>query len=233
MQIYYHKKLLEQAFAKESARLQEYGVGLVTNTQITTNLATYIQEALNYPLNERTLRNYWNRFEENPAFQIPQAAVLDGLASYLGFPDYSVWLVAQKVQEPPKKDNSRKKLYVIFIVTLVLLAIVVGTYNYVTRERWMQWEQDHYVEVSFDPELLEQGVLKRYKEDRILHFFKKEPIDIPAYFDANNQPLIWYGKNRDGVYEYFTDLGLHPETGKTLKPITQYIIDKYISPVPK
>ena len=30
------------------------------------------------------------------------------------------------------------------------------------------------------------------------------------------------------VLQYFTALGLHPETGKTLKPITQYMIDKYI-----
>ena len=29
-------------------------------------------------------------------------------------------------------------------------------------------------------------------------------------------------------YEFFTSLGYHPETGDPLKPITQYMIRKYI-----
>ena len=45
---------------------------------------------------------------------------------------------------------------------------------------------------------------------------------------AKSQPLILYGKNAAKEYEYFTHPGLHPETGKTLKPISRYIIKKYI-----
>lgn len=74
----------------------------------------------------------------------------------------------------------------------------------------MRWDQDHYKEVSFDRELLQQVVLKRYKEDRIQQFFKKDPQDIPAFFDRKGNPIIWYGKNKEEVYEYFSDLGLHP-----------------------
>ena len=41
---------------------------------------------------------------------------------------------------------------------------------------------------------------------------------------------IWYGKNIVKELEYFSLLGVHPETGKTLKPITEYMIKKHICP---
>jgi hypothetical protein len=48
------------------------------------------------------------------------------------------------------------------------------------------------------------------------------------FFNEDGSVKLWYGKNKNKDLEYFTALGLHPETGKTLKPITQYMIDKYI-----
>jgi len=41
---------------------------------------------------------------------------------------------------------------------------------------------------------------------------------------------IWYGRNIKKELEFFTSLGLHPETGKTLDPITDYMIKKYACP---
>ncbi|WP_435682498.1 hypothetical protein [Nonlabens sp.] len=49
-----------------------------------------------------------------------------------------------------------------------------------------------------------------------------------VFFKSDNSVRFWYGKNKKKEIEYFTDLGLHPETGKTLKPITGYMIEKYI-----
>ena len=37
---------------------------------------------------------------------------------------------------------------------------------------------------------------------------------------------VWYNKS-DGKVEFFTNYGLHPENGKTLKPISKYILNKY------
>lgn len=48
------------------------------------------------------------------------------------------------------------------------------------------------------------------------------------FFDKSGNAQIWYGKNLKGELEIFTSLGLHPETGKTLKPISKYMIEKYI-----
>ncbi len=47
-------------------------------------------------------------------------------------------------------------------------------------------------------------------------------------FKEDDSVRIWYGKNREGELEYFSSQGLHPQTGKTLKPITRYMIEKYI-----
>jgi hypothetical protein len=93
----------------------------------------------------------------------------------------------------------------------------------------MIWQEDHYVEVEFDTEKHKLNQLKLYKEDRINLFKKLTPIcDTTKFFNEDGSVNIWYGKNRNKKLEYFTALGLHPETGKTLKPITQYMIDKYI-----
>ncbi|TDD95179.1 hypothetical protein [Flavobacterium cellulosilyticum] len=62
--------------------------------------------------------------------------------------------------------------------------------------------------------------------------FKKLSICNTTKFfkDGNyNKPLVWYGKAVDAKkLDYFNQPGLHPETGKTLKPITKYIYEKYI-----
>jgi len=46
----------------------------------------------------------------------------------------------------------------------------------------------------------------------------------------NGTPKIFYGKNKKGNYQWFTDLAKHPETGNSLKPIMEYMIEKYICP---
>ena len=115
---------------------------------------------------------------------------------------------------------------VIFLISIVI--VVVLTYYYSTRQRWMVWEGDHYEEVSFDREKFQDGELKLYKKDRIDNFRKIDPSCNYEFFNTDKSVRVWYGKNSDKDYEYFTALGLHPNTGKSLKPITSYIIDKYI-----
>lgn len=111
---------------------------------------------------------------------------------------------------------------------VIVILIVVSTIFFLNRERWMQWEGDHYIEVSFEAKKVQSGDLKVYKEERI-EYFKKITADCNTlYFSEDQNVKIWYGKNFDGMLEYFTDLGLHPATGKSLKPITEYMIQKHI-----
>ena len=92
----------------------------------------------------------------------------------------------------------------------------------------MVWQEDHYVEVDFDVKKYNVNQLKVYKPERIAHFKKINPPCGYDFFNENGNARLWYGKTKDKELGYFTALGLHPETGKTLKPITQYMIDKHI-----
>jgi hypothetical protein len=92
----------------------------------------------------------------------------------------------------------------------------------------MVWDENQYIEVKFDLDRYDVNQIKIYKDDRI-DFFKKVITDCNTnFFSEDGTVQIWYGKNKNKELEYFTSFGLHPETGITLKPITQYMISKYI-----
>ena len=124
---------------------------------------------------------------------------------------------------------TNKILLYIGVVMLIAFGSISTKHILKNETRWMVWQEDHYVEVEFDTEKHKVNQLKLYKEDRINLFKKIIPVcDSTKFFNEDGSVNIWYGKNRNKELEYFTALGLHPETGKTLKPITQYMIDKYI-----
>ena len=92
----------------------------------------------------------------------------------------------------------------------------------------MVWEKTKYVEVDFEMERYELNQLKLYKSEQIENFKKVSPNCETVFFNEDGEEIIWYGKNKNGELEYFSLYGKHPETGKTLKPITDYMIRKYI-----
>ena len=65
---------------------------------------------------------------------------------------------------------------------------------------------------------------KRFENFRIVD------VDITTSFfsEQNQKPLLWYYKTENGEIEYYTAPGLHPVNGKTLKAVTEYIIEKYV-----
>ena len=90
----------------------------------------------------------------------------------------------------------------------------------------MQWNTNHYEVVDCSTE--SSGFLDPripIHKDR-LGLKKLDPKTIKNYFE-NGEPRVWYAKIDDKI-ELFNQPGLHPTTGKTLKPITQYIINKYL-----
>ena len=224
---------MNQAIKKASAELQEGGVGKVSLNKIYEELADFISETISgYSITAKTLRNYKDGLAKDPGYTFPQALAVEGLCRYLGYPDYKTWLITQETldEKPPKKlKGKRNRLLLWFLVLIGLLLVVWGIYALMHRECWMQWKGDRYEEVAFDAKLLERGILKVCKEERLNEFRKVKLDTVNLYFDRNDNPLYWYGRNKDGKLELFTTVGLHPETGKTLKPITQYMIDKYLS----
>lgn len=94
----------------------------------------------------------------------------------------------------------------------------------------MVWKKNHFEAADYDKVKDTAEVIPLNQE--LLDDFKKITVcDSTIFFKNGNieKPVVWYGKAPNTKeYEYFNQPGLHPETGKTLKPITKYIIGKYI-----
>jgi hypothetical protein len=133
-------------------------------------------------------------------------------------------------QEFKKKSVFKRGTFAVLLL-LVLGAACYGVQNiFFPDKNCMVWVGNRYEAVEYDKVKDSAAVIP--VNQNILDDFKKITVcDTTTFFkkgDSNN-PLIWYGKSPDKKeYEYFNQPGLHPETRKTLKPITKYIIRKYI-----
>jgi hypothetical protein len=123
--------------------------------------------------------------------------------------------------------NAKKVGFIIMIlISLSFMTYTVKEIVFPSKE-CMQWKVNQYEPVDCSNQKLGFGQwdlivpidentmkLKKLDSKKKLDFFK------------NEKPIVWYSKE-DGVIELFNQPGFHPETGKSLKPITNYIIEKY------
>lgn len=247
------KKLFEKA-EKQSGKIKKHGVSKYLEDVFTddldfrTNKVTFVRYYEKYieGNNDRTNNpstELLNKIAEYIGYKnyedfitkTPTEVHLDTLSLEKGLKpieDIKLNKVGKKKNLPFLKKQeielkkSPKKYQILATVSLLIIFISVG-FLYVNQQRWMVWNKDHYIEAEFDTKKYDINQLKIYKEDRIKYFKKIEPNCEVKYFDESGKVNVWYGKNRKGELEIFTSLGLHPETGKTLKPITKYMIRKY------
>lgn len=109
----------------------------------------------------------------------------------------------------------------------VFCGIAVGFINLLPRKECMQWSTTHYEIVACSGQ--SQGYLSTkipINQER-LTLRKLKATATTKYFE-NGTPIVWYSKN-EGKIELYNQPGMHPATGKTLKPITRYIIKKYLT----
>lgn len=137
-----------------------------------------------------------------------------------------------KLSEEPiviiSKSNTGKSIAIGFLVLLSLCFMgytVKGVFF--PNKECMQWKEDHYEAVDCSINQLAIGQLNTvFPLDENIMNLKKVNSNHKLIFFKNDNVLVWYSKN-DGVIELFNTSGFHPETGKPLKPITKYIIEKY------
>ena len=95
----------------------------------------------------------------------------------------------------------------------------------------MIWVENHYEAVVYEAVNNKDNV-KPINQFELDYFRKIKVCDTTTFFKngSHDLPMVWYGKEPiTGKYEYFSQPGLHPITGKTLKKISPYIIKKYIT----
>ncbi|WP_300100633.1 hypothetical protein [Flavobacterium sp.] len=130
-----------------------------------------------------------------------------------------------------KKKSVAKKLAFAVIPLFVFGAAGYGVKNIFFRDKnCMVWVKNHYEAVEYD-KVKDTAEVCPFNQGLLDNFKKISVCDTTTFFKngAIDNPLVWYGKSPNKKeYEYFNQPGLHPETGKTLKPITKYIIEKHI-----
>ncbi|GGK16683.1 hypothetical protein GCM10007962_08710 [Yeosuana aromativorans] len=61
----------------------------------------------------------------------------------------------------------------------------------------MVWQDDHYLEVSFDAKKYNLRQLKLYNSDCIKNFKKITPNCDTKFFNEGGTENLWYGKNNN------------------------------------
>lgn len=221
------KELLEAAFEK---------AGSLTGNSSVNGRATYLAEVISedyrFSITPKSLTRYYK--EESK----PKPEVTNALAEFLGYEDYedfvirnsegeaSVWLPREKKKKqsdpgpmPGKRDRKRALLFI-----LAFLGIGLSSYYgfMAGSNECITWDGDRYVETICSGSAREKPI-----NHNLLNNFRRTTVSDTTRFFRNGRPAIWYHKSRNEL-EFFTAPGLHPVTGKTLRPITQYMINKYI-----
>ncbi|MFK7750889.1 MAG: hypothetical protein AB8B65_21040 [Kordia sp.] len=221
--------LFRQAFNK--AKQQS---GKNSKNGVSSHLESVFAMKLNFQTSKVTFSRYYEQFMEGKAGKImnPSTGLLDKLAEYIGYNSYEDFVTQIDEKDTPTRVGFLKfvKKSKWFILIILLALVIVFIIIKLNKQRWMVWNVTHYEEVQFDLEKYELGQLKLYKEERIKNFKKIEVDCQTEYKNLDGTTKIWYGKNHKKELQYFTSLGLHPETGKSLKEITPHMINKHICP---
>lgn len=125
------------------------------------------------------------------------------------------------------KKNLKKKIGIGLFGLIGIGSIGYTTKNIIASEsQCMQWQKNHYEYIDCD----KKGLLELYPiipVDESLINLRKIEVTKNTVFFRKGTPIVWYCKHNNKV-EFYNSHGLHPETGKPLKGITKYLIDKYV-----
>lgn len=124
------------------------------------------------------------------------------------------------------KSVKKAGFIIMILISLSFMTYTVKEIVFPSKE-CMQWKVNHYEPVDCSNQKLGIGQWDLiFPIDENTMKLKKWDSKKKLDFFTNEKPIVWYSKE-DGVIELFNQPGFHPETGKSLKPITDYIIEKY------
>ena len=239
------KRLFQELFSKA-----EKQSGKNTKHGLSNHLEKTFTDDLKFPVSKITFVRYFEKYMDGSESitNNPNTELLNTISEYLDYKSYEDYVTKNDLKiddatllEDTKdthylengftKNNNALHFIKIHKWTLIIgMLLSIGFFSFynINKQQWMVWDGDHYIETAFETEQFNLGQLKLYNKDRITNFYKIEVNCDTPFFNQDGKATIWYGKNSRKELEYFTSYGLHPETGKTLDPITTYMIKKHI-----
>ena len=217
------EKFLQNVFTKASEESGEKSL-----KKWAMYISDYLLEELKFQLSAKTLERYYNGKTE------PNMEKRNKLAVFLGYSNYMEYLSSNQEEQTSTvysierergeviKNNYKKGIIaVLCIVTPIMLGVrYIGFSS--GKEKCMIWNKDHYESTNCEGK--EGEVVKR---PYLMEHFRQITVSDTTTFFKNGKVHVWYDK-QDKKIDYFTSPGINPETGKTVKPITEYMIQKYV-----
>lgn len=132
------------------------------------------------------------------------------------------------------KNKLKRNLVIVTVIIIGLLGVGSLASSMLSNDQCMKWEGDRYMAydcgeatiksfagVSNEPVPYDKSILKN---------FKQISVDCDTEFFRKGKPKVWFVKTGEGKHDYFNTpgTGVHPISGKALRPITQYHLNKYI-----
>ena len=132
---------------------------------------------------------------------------------------------------PSSFKNKKLRIFQkrLLIPVLIVVTMLCGFgYVLLPKKECMQWQKDHFEAVVCETKA--NGIANLYStmplNNNMLNFRKIKICDTTTFF-KHNKPIVWYCRTGDHL-DFFNGPGFNPENEKPLKPITQYMIDKYL-----
>jgi hypothetical protein len=145
-------------------------------------------------------------------------------------------LIQPKKEEIVKNDDfktknsfiNKNKTKIVGGISLATLSFFLISKTVINDKQCMEWQKNHYEVVECENKSVGFATInsKIPLNENLLDLRKIEVSDKTTFF-KHNKAIVWYYKNDDKL-EFFNAPGFHPENDKPLKPITQYMIDKYV-----
>lgn len=123
----------------------------------------------------------------------------------------------------------KPKIWRNLVIGAALIGLSIIIYSKFSKKQCMQWSQDHYelVDCNFKAEGFAFTNPVELLDESLVNLKKVEVCDTTRCFDKNGDAIVWYAKTANGI-DFFDGHGRHPENNSPLRPVTQYILNKYV-----
>ena len=204
--------------------------------QLSEYISDQIEEVSNIRITSRTFVSYHKKYiEKEEDVATPKHENIEYLCMFLGYDSYDDYVTKNYNDDIPlplpKKTTKnitieKKTTSVLWVLSVIIIGFVVYTQLVIdkTPNNCMIWVTDHYEPIACSGKRgeieLDQETLKGMKQ--LIGLCKGTTFFLP-----NDEPVVWYDKYNNKL-TFFTKEGIHPTNGRTLKQISQYIINKYV-----